>query len=229
MFKKKTFDHFHGKFLQAIQQDPELMDELLWDVTRNFQENWDLEELDFAAMYDRSLESRISRRLWKGADYYPKEALSAFIRKDKEIVRVMFRDLFDEKRDVIGRVSRFDFHCKQLLDSHRKDLPDLLDHYHGDERMPGLYLSLRYPDLYVYPELERFRNCMIKLDARNVPTVIPLDTYFKMMRAIDKFLSADTHLMDAYQRRLEQFVHYEGKTLLPALDFIRWMERQSSQ
>lgn len=223
MFNKKTFDHFQLKFREAIDQKPELMDELLWEVTRNFQENWDLEVLDFAAMYDRSLESRISRRLWKGVDYYPKEALAAFIAKDKEIVRVMFRDLFDEKRDVIGRVSRFSFHCDQLLDSHRKDLPDLLDHYHGDERMPGLYLALRYPDLYVYPELEIFRRCMIKLDARNVPSVIPVDTYFKMMRTIDKFLMMDEHLVRAYEKRLADIPHFEGKTLLPALDFIRWM------
>ena len=227
MFNKRTFDRYHLLFREEVIQAQVELDELTREITGRFQQNWDIEALDFGQMFNQSLESGISRRLWKGVDYYPKEAMLAFIAKDKEIVRVMFRDLFDEKRDVTGRIGRFGFHCEQLLDSHRKDLPDLLDHYHGDERMPGLYLSLRFPDLYVFPELESFRKAMMKLDARNVPAVIPIDTYFKLMRAIDKFLSSDEQLFTHVQNRFGEAPYYPGKTLLVALDFIRWMEHQS--
>ena len=38
-----------------------------------------------------------------------------FLEHDRESVRVMFKDLFNENKDIIMRMDRFRFHCDELL------------------------------------------------------------------------------------------------------------------
>ena len=43
-------------------------DEFLYkyECLKNFQDNWDIEAIDFRLMYDQSLSSKMSNRLWGG-------------------------------------------------------------------------------------------------------------------------------------------------------------------
>ena len=51
-----------------------------------------------------------------------------------QTVRLMFEDLFNETREVDGRVGRFLFGCDELFRDHRRDHPlsPENDHFHGD-------------------------------------------------------------------------------------------------
>jgi len=51
----------------------------LWQVMDGFIENWDIEELDFRQMFDRSFQSEDSLRLWKRENYFPKEMMLKLI------------------------------------------------------------------------------------------------------------------------------------------------------
>jgi len=51
-----------------------------------FAEHWETGAEDFAQMYDQSLTSNVSRRLWTGVDYFPKEAILTFCDEDPDFV-----------------------------------------------------------------------------------------------------------------------------------------------
>lgn len=119
-----------------------------WESLRIFSENWDIEALDFRSMYDRSLQNSRTRRLWKRENYEPKDMMLKFIHLNSEFVRYMFQDLFNENKEVDGRVDRFVFHCDELLREYKETHPLSIEnsHFHDDNyQMVSLYLAFRYP------------------------------------------------------------------------------------
>ena len=86
-----------------------------WECLKNYHDHWDIEARDFYQMFDKSFSSQISNRLWSKDQYYPKKMMLAFIQKDKEFVRFMFRDLLNEKKDLPMRMDRFRFYCDEML------------------------------------------------------------------------------------------------------------------
>lgn len=70
-----------------------------------FQENWDIEAGDFSEMLNRSLDKTYN--LLASANNFPKGMLAVFAKAAPETVRGMFRDLFDESKDVGTRIQAF--------------------------------------------------------------------------------------------------------------------------
>jgi 5-methylcytosine-specific restriction protein B len=188
-----------------------------WESMRVWQEHWDLDRLDLAAMFDESLQNTQSRRLWVGSDYHPKSMMLEFIKLQREFVRSMFRDLLDENRGVDGRVDRFIFHCGELLEEFRTSYPVRREnsHYHGS-RTVSLYLAFAFPERYTLYESQPFRQMMLRLDSPNVPTVDDLERFFRVMRTIQGFLDKDEDIMRLHTERLDTDKHYLGRNLLQA-------------
>ena len=109
MFQKAKFDKYKEAYKAKLLNDPN-PNIVLWnECLFNFISHWDLEYLDLKSMYNHSLKSEINTTLWRGDDYHPKEVMMAFIDYEKEIVRSIFRDLLDERREIGGRMERFVF------------------------------------------------------------------------------------------------------------------------
>lgn len=218
MINKKLFDSYAERYAQVI----EARDEhhlLPWECLQNFKEHWDIEAIDFKSMYDLSFQSKMSVRLWKRDGYFPKEIMLDFIDLDKEFARSMFRDLYDESKEIDGRVNRFVFHCKIFLGElkKRKQLEDA--HYHDDLVMPSLYLAFQYPDNYTTYSYGLFRGFMEKLGARKIPQVDDIERYFKVMRIIQKFLIEDDSLVEKIENKLAPKEFYSEPTMFLAQDF----------
>ena len=139
---------------RAFLQSPAAEDRLyLWEIQQHFQKHWDVEAEDLAAMYDQSLQSQHTRRHWRRENYDPKQMMLNFMQLDDNYLRQIFKDLFNERNDISGRVDRFLFHCDQLLQEYKRRNPRKIDnnHDHADGyQMISLYLSLRYPDQYCF-------------------------------------------------------------------------------
>ncbi len=194
-----------------------------WESLRIFSENWDIEALDFRSMYDRSLQNSRTRRLWKRENYEPKDMMLKFIHLNSEFVRYMFQDLFNENKEVDGRVDRFVFHCDELLREYKETHPLSIEnsHFHDDNyQMVSLYLAFRYPTLYAPYDFENFRQLMELLGSRDVPKVNDLGRYFKVMRTVYKFLEKDEELREIHRQRLNLHTQFGGETLLEAEDFM---------
>jgi hypothetical protein len=213
-----------AQYANYLRTHPQHDPYLPWESQRIFQQNWDVEALDFRTMFDRSLENSRSRRLWKREHYEPKEMMLHFIEMNREFVRQAFQDLFNENKEVDGRIGRFTFYCDELLAAWHEEHPTskLNSHYHNDNyQMVSLYLAFRYPAQYLLYDFEGFRRLMELLSSRDIPTVNDLGRYFKVMRTIFTFLKKNEEILALHSKRITPGLHFEGETLLVAWDFLQ--------
>jgi len=182
----------------------------LWESQRVFQETWDIGSADFAAMYEASLQNH---SIW-----------TLFVQTYPDFARDMFRDLFDENREVEGRMDRFLYHCDELLRDYRENHPDCVEtrHYHEDYRMVSLYLAFRYPDRYAIYDHDAFLRFLKKVQAKDIPLVADPGRYFKVVRTVFNFLQKDETILRLHNNRLEQGMHYLGKSMLLGYEAINF-------
>lgn len=196
-----------------------------WESVQHFQDHWNLDTPDPAAMFESSFHNSETRRLWQTENWQPKRMMTEFWRFDPMTVRLMFEDLFNETREVEGRVSRFLFGCDSLLRDYKKARPTSIEnnHYHDDFQMIALYLAFRYPESYAPYNFPVFQKAMTRLGAHDVPQANDVTRYFKVLRTLMTFLEKDGGVMPAMQKHLHPRRHFQGKTLLYAEDFCRFI------
>lgn len=194
-----------------------------WESVQHFQQHWNLDVTDPAAMFEGAFFNSESRRLWQTEQWQPKRMMTLFWRFDPLTVRMMFDDLYNETREVDGRISRFLFGCDSLLRDYKKAHPTSIEnnHYHDDFQMIALYLAFRYPEAYAPYSFATFQKAMIRFGAKDIPQANDLARYFKVLRTLMTFLEKDGAVVTAMQKHLHPKKHYQGKTLLLAEDFCR--------
>ncbi|MFN4253448.1 MAG: hypothetical protein ACK4Q5_00395 [Saprospiraceae bacterium] len=212
----------YRKWLGGLRHHPHIH---LWESLRIFQENWHPEAADAAAMFDRSLQNPETRRLWQTENWRPKHVMLLFWKFDPRSTRAMFDDLFNETRDVEARIGRFLFGCDLLLSEYKKAHVGSIEnnHYHADYQMIALYLAFRYPEAYAPYDLAVFQKTMQHFQARDIPQANDLGRYFKVQRTLMTFLEKDPDMAVVWQRHLHPKRHFNGKTLLWAADFCRFV------
>lgn len=193
-----------------------------WESQRIFQETWDLEAMDFAKMLDQSLQNTQTRRLWNRENYEPKRVMLLFIGMQPDFPRQLFGDLFNETRDVTGRMDRFLFYCDELLQDYRRMHPRSPEnsHYHNDDyQMISIYLAFRYPDRYAPYHYEVFRELMIRLGSPDIPQNNDPERYFKVMRTLQGLLNKQEQISQLHANRIKASTLFQGESLLLAFDF----------
>ena len=193
-----------------------------WESQRVFQENWDIDTRDFLGMFDRSLQNSQTRRLWIREHYAPKDMMLKFIELSEDYVRFAFQDLFNENKDIEGRVDRFVFYCDELLREYREKYPTKKEnaHYHNDNyEIISHYLAFRFPEVYTPYHFENFKQILQLLGSRDVPKMNDTARYFKVMRTIFNFIKKDEEILNIHQQRLDEKKHFIGETLLVVGDF----------
>jgi len=190
-----------------------------YEALKNFQEQWDLSALDLKKVYDQSFQSPTSGRLWGGSTNSAKEYMLKFIDKDKEFVRSMFRDLYNEEKDVGMRVNRFLLHCDELLRQLQIKELKLNNHLHGPEEA-SLYLAFKYPDRYCLFNYGPFNIMMNRLEAKNVPQEFEVDRYFKLCKGLFTILSKDEEVMELYKKHLVGENYHQELSMLMVHDYL---------
>ncbi len=196
-----------------------------WETLRIFQNHWDIEARDFSDMYDRSLDNSQTRRLWKRENYEPKRMMLAFIKMEQEAVRHAFQDLFNEAKDIEGRVDRFVFYCDELLRLYKEQFPLTIEnnHYHADQyQMISLYLAFRYPTQYTLYDHETFKVLLQNLSSPDIPKAADFGRFCKVMRTLYHLLLKDAELVALHQNRLDTKRHYSDENLLIVWDFYQF-------
>ncbi len=212
MAYKEQFRHL----LEVTQDYNELYK---YECLQNYRAHWDLSELDLHRMYDLSYSSSISGRLWGGSTNSAKEYMLRFIEMDKEFVRSMFRDLFDEKKNIGLRINRFKFHCDELLRQLNLKDHKHQGHYHDDGAVL-LYLAFEYPDLYCLHAYGPFSIMMNRMDTRDVPEDFEIERYLKLCKALYTILKKDEDLLAAHQKQLEPIAYKSHPGQLLIHDFL---------
>lgn len=188
-----------------------------------FQAAWDIAAPDFAAMYDQALQNSQTRRLWKREQHLPKQLLLKLLGEFPELGREMFKDLFREHYQIEGRVSRFIYHCDELLAAWKKAHPESVEnnHYHDDEyQMVFLYLSFRFPDQYGFYFFPAFQAFLQLTQAKEPPLTHDVERFVKTSRVLYKLITKEEGLLDAHQARLDPEMHYMEPSLLLVSEFL---------
>ena len=197
----------------------------LWEIQRHFQENWDLEAEDLAEMYDRSLQSNHTRRHWRRENYEPKQMMLGFMSLEDNYLQQVFKDLFNERNEISGRVDRFVFHCDQLLQEYKRKHPRSIDnnHYHDDGyQMISFYLAMRFPAEYCLYEGPAFVKLLELLGTRNLPQFDDFERFCKISRTLFKLMQKEEGLLELHQNRLDPERHYGEDSLLVVYDFYKF-------
>lgn len=210
----------YADWLGQQQSHPEAF---WWETVQIFQRRWSDSGGDHGAVYDQSIENSVTRRPWQTEQWYPKRMMLLFWTMDPLTTKLMFDDLFDESKNIESRISHFLFGCDALLADYRNSHPKSVEnnHHHGDYRMIGLYLALRYPDQYGPYEKEAFQQSMQYFQAKDPPKQDDLVRYNKMLRTVQTFMDKDPRIQKALARLLSEDRYFKGRTLLAAADLCR--------
>lgn len=77
-----------------------------WEAVEHFQKNWDINASNFLDMFLQATEQ--TGNLLVSRNNFPRRMIQAFAEVDPEGVRSMFINLFDEKKDLLNRVEKFE-------------------------------------------------------------------------------------------------------------------------
>lgn len=216
--KLEKIKSYQKQFLDHIAKHGLRGREYMYEAQSNWQSHWDIESLDLTTVYDKSLTSTISGRLWSGSQNSAKESMIEMLSVQKEYVRSAFRDLFSVEKDLGLRCDRFMFYCDEAIKSVTKS--NILEHKH-DRSIMCLYLTFNFPDEYALYDYTVFRGMMERLESRNIPTEIELERYQKSMRAIHTVMSKNEDWQDLLRSAIGRY--YIPGSLLVMNDFAHYV------
>jgi len=214
--KINAYKEVFRNHLQITQSYNELYK---YECLQNFEANWDLSALDLKTMYDNSLQSKLSGRLWGGSQNSAKEVMLLFLDMDKEFVRSMFRDLYNEDKDLGMRINRFVFHCDQMLEQLQSKQPKWTTHFHGESEV-AFYLAFNNPQVYPLFNYGPFAIMMQRLEVKSVPESYELERYFKLCKGLYTLLKRDIQLVRLHKEVREAAGYYGDDTVIMVHDYL---------
>lgn len=195
-------------------QDQEVYPELYkYENLKNFRANWNLDADDFAAMFDASFKSQISNKLWGGSVNSAKSVMLEFIKTNPEYVRSMFRDLYNESKDLSLRINRFSLHCDEMMDQLPSNKLKPVEHRHTP-KIISVYLSFNDPELYTIIDYGAFHNFMNRLENQNIPMVFELERIFKLCRGVYNVMKKDDELLERLEQAIGEKYYSEHNMLM---------------
>lgn len=195
----------------------------LWDIQLNFEAKWDLADPDLTNMYNQSLQSKVSNRLWNKRSYEPKKMMSFFFKVDSDYTKSIFTDLFDEEKEIDGRLDRFQYYSGQLLLMYKKLNPESIENNHyQNHRMISFYLAMKYPTLYSIYDYEEFVHLLSAIGTIKIPQHDDFPRFVKIARTLYNFLKKDEELIALHQARFKNFENYPTDSLLLVYDYIKF-------
>lgn len=188
-----------------------------WEAVKWFQDHWDMEAEDFAGMLDASLSK--TSILLAASNNYPRQMIVDFAQADPEEVRDMFRQLFDEKQDVIDRIVSFKEKSVTLLDRYGGGAKN---HYQTENAI-SVYLWLRHPDKYYIYKYSEIKAAIQKLggDAHFVKGRYEenLRNFYRIYDEVCAKLSSDDEMKHLLQSQLTDTCYPDSALKTLTFDF----------
>lgn len=213
---------FISKYPAWIPSEESLALRPLWETQQNWQSNFDLNSKNLRDSYNHALTNSTNRRHYRREGYDPKSAMLEMMDWEVEHVRTIFEDLFNEDRDLEGRIQRFEFYCRELFNQFRDAKPKsrLPDHFHADDYgMASLYLAGQYPEKYAPYKTSLLQKALKNLGALQIPEVADFPRYVKLLGTLRRFVAEDEAVQTAYQEFLRP-QDYQGESALLVWHFL---------
>ena len=230
----KTIIRIYKQFFEV--NNPE--ERYKWHNIRHFQDQWDLNANDFAAMFTRSLPAtKLVNLLDNGSYYHPLASLKKMAGLEPERVRSLFRMLFDETidfdRDRVRfrrLVHQFQTSADQLyralgLETAAGRLSDIND------QAALFFLTMRFPERFCFYRPEDFKRlyqhaCVKYLGRTQTPTD-KLCMHQVLWQMIRYEIKQDEDLQDMARQALSEQDYEDPTFSLLAQDVICALTRDN--
>lgn len=147
------------RYLQIVNIIGEPNEKYKYVAISHFQNNWNLEDVNFAEMFKTSF-SKVSNLLYQNSWGFIYKCAENF----PEEVRKMFKVLYDENQDLESRFSQFQFESSRLLPLLKDQLERDNINTQQDERTLSVYLGFRYPENYCIYKNSYFKSFVSEFD-----------------------------------------------------------------
>jgi hypothetical protein len=230
----KTIIRIYKQFFDA--NNPDMRSK--WHHVRHFQDEWNLDEADFAAMLTRSLPaSRNASLLDNGSTYHPLANLKKMAGLEPERVRSLFRLLFDEAIDFDRDRVRF----RRLIHQFQAGADQLyralgLETTAGrlsdaDDQAALFLLAMRFPDRFCFYRPESFRRLYqhagVKYLGKSQTPTDKLCLYLVLWQMIRHEIKDDEELQGMARQAMAEMDYADPSFSLLALDVIDALSRDN--
>lgn len=194
-----------------------------WVAVKHFQENWDINAADFLDMFSRATEKTYN--LLTSRMFFPRGMMIEFIKDNPEIVRNMFKNLFDESQPLSERIDEFTASVNTLNAMHNPNK----NHYQTANTI-STYLWLKYPDKYYiykyaeYSKVARFIDYPI-ISAKSSLTEKIEDT-INLYNELSSFLARDNSMRQIAQQLITPDCYEDKNMKIWAVDLGFYISRK---
>ena len=227
MFDKSRLDKILNQYKQDFVSTQWSEEKYKWEAVKWFQDNWDVNALDFAEMLNRSLGK--TQNLLTSANNFPKNMIVGFAKAAPEEVRAMFIALFDEDRDVYERMDDFKQQSAMLLGKYGNGAAQ---HYQYENAI-STYLWLRYPDKYYIYKFNEAKAVASKLNSnlcfKKGAYADNIRNFLKLYDGISGVLKVDTDLSNLLKSQLTDACYPDPELKTLTIDVGFYISRYYSQ
>jgi len=187
-----------------------------WKAVKCFQDNWKIDSSHFHEMLVSSF--ALTKNLMVSGSYFPLRMLVQYAEHSPEEVRVLFRNLYNEDEDLYQRIMDF----KNGINAIHIRLFENKSSYQ-DSRAIIVYLTLRYPERYLFYKFEMFKKFSVILELIYKPIrgrIENIGHFNSISELIRHELSLDQELLKLHKNRLSDDCYYDENLFILTQDFI---------
>jgi len=200
-----------------------------WEAVKWFKSHWSANADDFHAMLKTSLSK--AANLLTRSFFYARRMIVFYAEREPEIVRAMFKELFDDTQPLKTRVENFMTSADQLSVKYA----DKGKRHFQDPRSISVYLVFNQPDKHYIYLPEKFKTFAETVSADDNPKgskIERLFSYFEMCDEVLNAVLADTALKEMSAASLSdnpEIFYQDEECRLLTDDIIYNVYRESKQ
>jgi len=223
-FARDLFERALIAYKEEIKQGWLKSELYKWEAVKHFQDNWDINAADFKEMWITAAGKTFN--LLGNENNFPRRMISEFAQADKEAVRQMFKDLFDDTKDLTARIDAFKNSSEELRVIYGEK--EWGSHFQTANAITT-YLWLRYPDKYY---IYKYTDC--KNAAEKIGCGLPLKkgdnegviNIFKLFDAIAEEFKKDAEMQEIKNTYLNSNCYNDPMFRTFAIDFMYFVSRK---
>ncbi|WP_310993013.1 DUF3883 domain-containing protein [Aequorivita marina] len=187
-----------------------------WKAVKQFQANWNIDSPDFAKMLEISLSK--TANLLDSYNTFPYRMVCENAEQSPEVVRGMFKNLFNEEIDLTERVKTFRADFKTLNENNFDGKND----YQG-QRAVVVYLTLRFPERYFFYKYGMFKSFAEIINYHYEPKKGSYENivqFQSLCELIKHELENDQELIKLHKERIDDDCYYDKNLKILTQDFV---------
>jgi hypothetical protein len=187
-----------------------------WEAIKQFKDNFDVNVANFYKNFELSLSK--SFNLLGSGNYFARRMILKNTEKSPDIVRKLFKDLYNEEEDILQRIQDFIVRIGELNRKNFGNINDFQDH-----RAVVVYLTFRYPERYYLYKFNMFKDFAEKVKYPYRPIkgrISNIGEYFTLCELVKYELENDQELIKLHQMRLNYECYRDREHHILTQDFI---------